>query len=191
MDAGTVEHYRDLFASEMFVCDLVAFALFLAVICRRRPELAGWLAAIYLAFTSIMCELLYGWLDVGLLMLLMAWAWCWTRSLSNEHGSRRWAAAAFFVLGLSISYKVVPIIMTPYLLLGDGTMPADGCGRCWQALRGSAWVLGCRFSQSVRRLACHRSTCSFFTVPAPCKSNRSGPRRHDRQFVRPAGEIPD
>src|SRR5581483_458280 len=62
------ERYRRLFADEMFVCDLVAFGFFVAIVRRRRPELAAWLALVYLAFTSIMCELLYGWLDVGLLM---------------------------------------------------------------------------------------------------------------------------
>lgn len=132
------ERYRRLFATEMFVCDLAAFGFFVAALRRRRPELTAWLALIYVCFTSTMCELLYGWLDVGLLMFVMAWAWCWARSLEAGSRQRRWAAAAYFVLGLSISYKVVPIVMTPFLLLGEWQQAGR---RLRPALAGAGWMV--------------------------------------------------
>ena len=58
-------------------------------------------------------------------------------SLPVARQQRRWTAAAYFVLGLSISYKVVPIVMAPFLLLGEWQ---EAGRRLRPALTGAGWI---------------------------------------------------
>jgi hypothetical protein len=113
------DHYQRVFRAEMLACDVVAMLLFLATIWQRRPELIGWLGMTYVVTTALFSPMLYDWLDAGLLLLLMAWACCWARSLQNGIHARRWRWAAYGFLGLSVAYKVVPILAVPYLLLAE------------------------------------------------------------------------
>jgi len=117
------ESYRTAFRGEMLICDLVSFALLIAIVRRRRPSLTGWTALVYVAATAILGHVLYDRLDAGLLMLIMLWAFCWTRSL--DAGKRRmlWVTAAYTALGLGISYKLVPIACVPFLLLAEVRQP--------------------------------------------------------------------
>jgi 4-amino-4-deoxy-L-arabinose transferase-like glycosyltransferase len=120
--APVYETYRAAFRGQMLACDLVSFALLIAIVRRRRPSLMGWAALAYVAATAILAHVLYDRLDAGLLMLIMLWAFCWTRSLEAERKTL-WAAAAYAALGLSISYKLVPIVCIPFLLLSEFRQP--------------------------------------------------------------------
>jgi len=115
--------YRAAFRSEMFLCDLVSFALLIAIVRRRQPSLTGWTALAYVAATAILAHVLYDRLDAGLLMLIMLWASCWTRSLDAAKQRTLWVTAAYAALGLSISYKLVPIVCVPFLLLAEFRQP--------------------------------------------------------------------
>jgi hypothetical protein len=120
------ESYHAAFRGEMFLCDLASFALLLAIVHRRQPRLAGWAALAYVVATAILAHVLYDRLDVALLMLLMIWAFSWTR-LSEETPPRMlWLIASYLAIGLSISYKLVPIICVPFLLLSEWRQPRRG-----------------------------------------------------------------
>ena len=117
------QRYRAAFRGEMLVCDLVSFALLIAIVQRRRTSLTGWAALTYVATTAILAHVLYDRLDAGLLMLIMLWAFCWTRSLEAPKQRMLWVTAAYAALGLGISYKLVPIVCVPFLLLAEFREP--------------------------------------------------------------------
>jgi hypothetical protein len=117
------ERYRATFRGEMLACDLISFALLIAIVWRRRPSVTGWIAIAYVAATAILGHVLYDRLDAGLLMLVMLWAFCWTRSLDATKRRTLWVTAAYAALGMSISYKLVPIICVPFLLLAEFREP--------------------------------------------------------------------
>ncbi len=115
--------YTRAFRGLMFLCDLTSFVLLILIAQKRRPRLAGWAALIYTISTAILAHLLYDRLDVGLLVLLMLGAYTWTRSLQESGWTITWTAAAYALVGLSISYKVIPIICVPFLLLSEFYAP--------------------------------------------------------------------
>jgi hypothetical protein len=115
--------YRDAFRLQMFFLDLISFACLLLIVRGRRPQLAGWAAILYVVTTTIFCRVLYDRLDVGLLALLLLAAYAWTRSLRDSPRTVAWSAAAYLLIGLSISYKIVPIVCVPFLLLAEWHSP--------------------------------------------------------------------
>jgi hypothetical protein len=115
--------YTRSFRNQMFVFDLASLAILLFIVWKRRPQLAGWAMLMYTITTAIFAHLLYDRLDVGLLLLMMLWAYCWMRSLKDSGRPIAWTAAAYAMLGLSISYKVIPIICVPFLLLAEFHAP--------------------------------------------------------------------
>ncbi len=116
--------YRSTFRSLMFLCDLASFLLLLLVMQKRRPAWTGWAALTYVICTALLGPMLYDRLDTGLLFLFLAWAYCWIRSLdSTNPNSLRWAVAAYVAVGLGISFKLIPILSAPFLLLADGLAP--------------------------------------------------------------------
>jgi hypothetical protein len=110
--------YRDRFRRTMFVFDLGAFTLFMASIRRRRPAYGLWAGLTYVVATTVLEDLLYDRLDVGLLGLLMVWAYTWIRDMEPDarHG---WGVASYFALGLAVAYKLVPAVMLPFILASD------------------------------------------------------------------------
>jgi len=108
--------YHRLFRWEMFLCDAASFVLLTAIIRRRRPDLTGIVALSYVVTTTLLAHLLYDRLDAGLLLLILCWGYCWLRSIEPP-GQAGWLAGAYLMLGLSISFKVVPVIVVPFLLL--------------------------------------------------------------------------
>ena len=115
--------YTQAFRTEMFACDLASFILLMRIAFRRNPRLAGWAGLSYVVTTALFGHLLYDRLDAGLLLLLMLWAFCWTRSLGQTSRPVAWSAAAYAFLGLSISFKLIPIIAVPFLLLSEWHQP--------------------------------------------------------------------
>jgi hypothetical protein len=114
--------YRDRFRMMMAGFDVAAFALFTVILLRRRPEFAGWGSLTYVATTVALEPLLYDRLDVVLLFLLVLWAYAYTRAETQNAPTakwRVWGPVAFFVLGLSVAYKLVPAVMFPFLGLGE------------------------------------------------------------------------
>jgi hypothetical protein len=126
------------FRSMMLVCDLVSFVMLLLIACKRRPQMAGWVALLYVITTLILGHVLYDRLDVALLMLLMLGLFCWTRSLNGSplspsgKGTQRvpggegqsprsiaWATSAYAIFGLGISFKIIPLLSLPFFLLAD------------------------------------------------------------------------
>lgn len=111
--------YRRNFRALMLACDIVAFGLLLAIASRTGPEAAGWAALGYVAATTPLWGVLLDRLDAGLLLLLLLWAWCWQRSLDEARRTIAWSAAAWAALGTSISFKLIPIVCVPLLLLAE------------------------------------------------------------------------
>ena len=85
----------------------------------------------YLIASTLLPHVLHTRLDAGLLAILMFWAYAWTRSSKPEPGVSLWLA--YFAIGLGISYKLIPIVMVPFLLLADWQ-----AGRGWSRIRGPA-----------------------------------------------------
>ena len=73
----------------------------------------------YVAVTTSSLYLLYDRLDLGLLLLLLVWALAWLRSIEARASAEAWRLASYAALGLSVAYKLIPILMLPYLLLAD------------------------------------------------------------------------
>src|SRR5262249_3378680 len=83
----------------------------------------GWAAIGYVATTTGLGHLLFDRLDIGLLLLLLLWAYCWIRGIEEPGGSVAWTVGAYSAVGLAISYKFVPVIGIPFLLLAQWRMP--------------------------------------------------------------------
>jgi len=49
--------------------------------------------------------------------VLLLWAYAWTRA--SQGGSPAWRRLAYFVVGLGVAYKLVPIVMAPALVLAN------------------------------------------------------------------------
>jgi hypothetical protein len=114
-----VKNYFRAFRTEMFLCDLIAFGLFLATVLRRRSEFAGSAGVSYALSTGILHEVLYDRFDAGLLFLLTLWAFL-TVSSWRENASRLgWTLASYAVLGLGVAYKLIPVVAFPLLALAD------------------------------------------------------------------------
>ena len=137
LQIGPIYHlYRTTFRSLMFLFDLASFLLLLLVVQKRRPAWIGWAALTYTLATVLLGPMLYDRLDTGLLMLFMLWAYCWVRSLdipqlrgrpSGSDGpksnSLHWTIAGYVAIGLGISFKLIPILCVPFLLLSEWWMP--------------------------------------------------------------------
>ena len=137
LQIGPIYHlYRTTFRSLMFLFDLASFLLLLLVVQQRRPAWTGWAALTYTLATALLGPMLYDRLDTGLLMLFMLWAYCWVRSLdvlqtrrrssvpdAPKSESIRWMIASYIALGLGISFKLIPILCVPFLLLSEWWMP--------------------------------------------------------------------
>jgi hypothetical protein len=110
--------YRRRFRYSMFAMETAAGALFAAVLRRRGQGLMTPGVVAYLAATMALGPVLYDRLDAGLLFLLMLWAYAWQRGLA---GRSSWIVLAYLVLGLSVAFKLTPIVAIPVLLVTELT----------------------------------------------------------------------
>ena len=121
--AHAAHMYSSVARSEMLAFDIGSFMLLLLLVSKRRPAWLGWAALSYVITTTILAHLLYDRLDIGLSFLLMAWAYCWVRSFEKSPRTIVWSTAAYAFLGLSISFKLIPVVGVPLLLIADWRDP--------------------------------------------------------------------
>jgi len=147
--------YFNWFHAEMCFADVVCLGLTF-LIGRRISSTAQWgLPAAYTLLVIAQPHLAYDRLDIGLLMFFLLFIECWLssdfgglsraaslvepRPLENSSAvdrsavANRWATASYLFLGLGISFKIMPVIFVPFLLLAD-----------WWAA-GSGWRFAGRF----------------------------------------------
>ncbi len=118
-----LDAYTAVFRGVMFFCDLCSAVLFLLIVKRRNPALLGWAALTYTIVTVILCHLLYDRLDTALWLMLLGWAYCWLRSWDKSGRTLAWSTAAYAILGLSISFKLIPVIGVLFIALADWRGP--------------------------------------------------------------------
>jgi hypothetical protein len=123
--------YHRTFRIMMALAEGAGFVLFALTLARRHRELLGVGCWGYVLSTTLLAHVLHTRLDAGLLAILMFWAYTWTRSPGPEPRLSLWLA--YFSVGLGISYKLVPIVIVPFLLLADWQ-----AGRGWSRLRAPA-----------------------------------------------------
>jgi hypothetical protein len=111
--------YGDLYEAQTLVCDAVAFVLFLLLAARRWPQRVLAVGMIYLGVTTFLWPLLFMRLDIGLTTLLMAWAYLWSKSTDDTPRAGAYRVLSYAALGLSISFKIVPLIAIPFLILSE------------------------------------------------------------------------
>ena len=111
-------NYASSFRWMLLGVDLVCFLLFLAVIRRRDSDQLSSAAWGYVVSTAVLGHFLYDRLDLGLSLLFMTWLCARDRWIDGE-GRTAWNAFSYFVLGLSVSYKLIGVVAFPFVLLAD------------------------------------------------------------------------
>ena len=111
--------YVGAFRSFMAIADVVSFALFLAIVRRRRVEMLPQAALVYAIATAMLAHVLYDRLDAGLLLSLLITLDCWLRSTAGDRHAHVWRMAAYAAAGLGVAFKVIPVLVVPFLLLAD------------------------------------------------------------------------
>ncbi len=119
LEAEYVASYQPTFQCEVLVADVLCLVMTLLVggLISRRAQLA--LPAGYTAITLAQPHLLLDRLDVVLLLLVLGWVYCWLRSLDASSAEDRWARVSYLLLGLGVSFKIMPVLFAPFLLLAD------------------------------------------------------------------------
>jgi 4-amino-4-deoxy-L-arabinose transferase-like glycosyltransferase len=102
----------------MAVADGLAFGFFIAIVRRWRPEIVGPSALVYAIASAMLAHVLYDRLDAGLLLLILAALYCWTRSTDSTTPGN-WRRMAYFVLGLGVAFKVIPVLLLPFFLVAE------------------------------------------------------------------------
>lgn len=105
------------FRLQMFVLDVFSFVLFILISKRFRARFSSFPAIAYLAATTPLAHLLYDRLDIGLLFFILLWLYAWLRS--DGSFSRFWCGVSYVALGLGISFKLIPLLVVPFVLLTD------------------------------------------------------------------------
>ncbi len=136
--AASRDSYTSTFRSVMGVLDLASFFLFGAIVRQRRPRALGLLLMTYTIATALLAHVLYDRLDLGVLVLLLAWAYGWTHaSREDAEPSLAWTAAAYGAIGLGVAYKIIPILALPFLLRAEWR----GAGRVRRLTVAAAMLL--------------------------------------------------
>ncbi len=115
-----LRHYVRWYRMEMLLCDVVCFCLLFGIGARLLSRSLGWvLPAAYALLTIAQPHLMHNVLDLGLAMLLAGAVWCWLQSLGSRSDANAWCVGAYLCLGLGTSYKLIPAVLFPFLLLAD------------------------------------------------------------------------
>ncbi len=114
-----VQRYSSRYHAELFLADTICFGLMLLIGRIVLPTRQWVLPAAYTLVTIAQPHLIYDRLDTVLLMFFLLFVYGWLRSLENSRAANLWATASYLFLGLGISFKIVPVIFVPFLLLAD------------------------------------------------------------------------
>ena len=112
--AGFLKEYRFFFRVEMFLCDAVAFALFLHAVWWRRRAFLTPAAWAYVLAGFLLGPVLYDRLDMVLLLPLMLAAWGWAAAGSAARPLGPFLACAAG-LGIGVAAKLIPVVAAPFL----------------------------------------------------------------------------
>jgi len=113
------DQYTVVFRRVMCVADAIAVLVFLAIVRRRRPAALALSLLVYTAATTLLGNVLYDRFDAGVLLLLLCWAYCWLRATGEHDPPLPWLVGAYGAVGLGVAYKVVPVLVLPFLLIAD------------------------------------------------------------------------
>ena len=131
-ECAAFNRYGDCYEAQAVVCDALAFIFLLLLAFRRWPRQVLPIGLIYLACTTFLWPLLFVRLDIGLTLLLMAWAYFWVRSTETAPRAGWYRVLAYAALGMSISFKLVPVIAIPFLILSELRTPRPGGTLAWR-----------------------------------------------------------
>ncbi len=126
----TFHAYQRAYRGLMAIVDAAVSTLVCLLLITRGGHGGGLLAICYVVASACLGHLLYDRLDNVLTLLLAGWAWCWLRASGGTERPQLYSAASYLLLGLSISFKLIPVLLIPYALWHDWSA---GDGR--QALR--------------------------------------------------------
>ena len=121
--AATRARYVSRFRQLMFVADLLSLVLIIAIVRRRRPKALAVTLLAYTVATALLAHVLYDRLDMIALLLFLLWAYGWSRSsgaIEIDRAASAFHAVAWSAVGISIAYRVIPVLIVPFLLLADG-----------------------------------------------------------------------
>ena len=91
----------------------------------------------------------------------MLWAYAWVRDMEKDRaGTPWWGLGAYLVLGFSVAFKLVPVVMLPFVLLSEVTTGGD-LRRV--AARSAAFAAGLAFPFVVRSPSAGLRTLDFLT----------------------------
>jgi len=119
LKATHAEAYGRDFRRLMLAFDVAGFALFCAILLRRRPELLIWGMWAFTLSTAFLFYVLFERFDVVMTFTVLAWAYCQLRAGEPGAKASLWSAAAYTFLGLGISLKLIPVLLVPFALLCD------------------------------------------------------------------------
>jgi hypothetical protein len=116
--------YAGAFRSIMAAADVISFALFVAIVRRRRAEMLPHAAIVYVIATALLAHVLYDRLDSGVLLMLLSTFYFWLRSSASGPHDTAWRIAAYVTAGLGVAFKIVPVLVLPFLWLNELTRPS-------------------------------------------------------------------
>ena len=111
--------YAYLLRVELLAVDFLCLILLLLVGAKISAAAEWGLPAAYCLASASQPHLIYNRLDLVLLAFFLASIYCWLRSLEADGATDRWAMASYFCLGLGASFKIIPILFAPFLILAD------------------------------------------------------------------------
>jgi hypothetical protein len=119
------ESYVFRFRLMLGAVDVAAFLLLAWLVSRRRPSLLTPVAGLYVLSTTILENVLFDRLDLGVLLCVLIALGAWVAPAPSHSG--RWRVVAYAMLGAGTAFKVFPVVIAPFLFLADlrgGSRPA-------------------------------------------------------------------
>ncbi|HTU25910.1 MAG TPA: hypothetical protein VMF30_10965 [Pirellulales bacterium] len=111
--------YFGWFNFELFAADVVCFLLLFFIGGTISPTARWALPTAYAVMTAVQPWFLYETLDIGLAMFFLLAIAAWLKAQSDSSPLGLWGIAAYVFLGLGISFKIMPVVFVPFLLLAD------------------------------------------------------------------------
>jgi hypothetical protein len=115
--AYALSNYAGVFRGFMLLCDVASFFLLVAFVRKQSPGREGRAAFLYVICTAILGHLLFDRFDTLLLLLLLLPAYLWQQSYKGKRKNLRFWAS--FTIGLGICFKVIPIMMVPFIFIAE------------------------------------------------------------------------